>query len=292
MSVKSVIEKNVSLATLTTWKTGGPAKYFTIAGTYSALRSAVDFAAEKNIPVFLLGKGSNILVSDRGFPGLVIHLGAEFQKVKFTDGGVTSGAGIRLYALAREAARRRLSGLEWSVGIPGTLGGAVKTNAGSWNEDISKIFKRLTIMDIHGNLEVLNKKQIIFDYRKCVLPVQGIILEAELKLHQDDQEIIQKRMFDLFDERKNKQPLGYATAGSVFKNPAGYVAGKLIEECGLKGLKVNKAVVSTKHANFIINTGGARASDILKLMDKIKQEVYKKSGVLLEPEIELVGDFD
>ncbi len=292
MSVKPVIEKNVPLAGLTTWKVGGPAKYFTIASTYSALKSAVDFAAKKNLPIFVLGKGSNILVSDRGFPGLVIHLGAEFQKIKFTHNGVVSGAGVRLYTLAREAARRGLSGLEWSVGIPGTLGGAVKTNAGAQSKNISITFKKLTIMDFGGKLEVLNKKQIVFDYRKCILPIQGIILEAELALFEDNSEKIQKRMSEYFDERKIKQPLGYATAGSVFKNPEGYVAGKLIEECGLKGLKVNKAQVSTKHANFIINTGGARADDILKLMNKIKLEVYEKTGVLLEPEVELVGDFD
>lgn len=292
MSEKPVIEKNVSLASYTTWKTGGPAKYFTIASTFSALKRAVDFAAEKGVSVFVLGRGSNILVSDRGFSGLVIRLGIEFQKAKFTDSGVTSGAGIRLYTLAREALKRGLSGLEWSVGIPGTLGGAIKTNAGAQNEDISKIFKKLTIIDLQGKLHVLNREEIVFDYRRCVLPIQGIILEADLKLHHNDSEMIQKRMSKFFEERKAKQPLNCATAGSVFKNPEGYSAGKLIEECGLKGLRIGEAMVSTKHANFIINTGGARADDILKLMYKIRQEVYEKTGVLLEPEVELVGDFD
>lgn len=287
-----MIEKNVLLSAFTTWKVGGPARYFTIANTYSELKSVMDFAAANELQIFILGKGSNILVSDKGFSGLVIRLGIEFQKTNFVDNGVTAGAGVRLYSLAREAAKKGLSGLEWSIGIPGTVGGAVKTNAGAQNEDISKIFKRLTIVDYRGKLEVLNRKEIQFDYRKCTLPFQGVILEVDLKLCHGSPEVIQRRMSRFFEERKDKQPLGCATAGSVFKNPKGYFAGKLIEECGLKGLRIGGAMVSTKHANFIINIGGAKADDILKLMVKIKQEVYEKTGVLLEPEVELVGDFD
>lgn len=292
MTKKLEVKRNVLLAPFTTWKVGGPTKYFVIANTISELKSAIEFALEKDLQVFILGKGSNVLVSDKGFYGLVVVLGRDFQRFSFENTLVRSGAAFRLAHLAREAAKRSLSGLEWAVGIPGTIGGAVMTNAGAHGSEISEILNRATFLTFAGELASYQKKEIGFSYRECAMKGKGIVLEVEFKLTLGTVGEIQKKMSDFFEERKRTQPIAEYSAGSVFKNPEGNFAAKLIEDCGLKGEKKGGAMVSMKHANFIVNLNKASASDIFSLIAKIKEEVYKKTGVLLEPEIEFVGDFN
>jgi UDP-N-acetylmuramate dehydrogenase len=285
------IRESVPLAPLTSFRVGGPARYFCQADTLTQLRAALDFIAERDLPFFVLGKGSNVLVADDGYPGMVLALGRDFMKAHFDGVLVVCGGAYRLPVLAREAARRSCAGLEWAVGIPGTVGGAVAVNAGAHGSDMANAVTRVTLLRPNGQLEMITREKAGFVYRGSNIKGQGIVLEAELRLLPGARDDIEAKMAEYFEIRKRTQPVGQRTAGSVFKNPPGEYAARLIQRCGLKGARVGGAMVSHKHANFIVNTGYATARDIVMLIRKIQEEVKEKTGVELETEIDLVGDF-
>lgn len=293
MIVPKNIERNIPLAPLTTFRVGGNARYFLFAENISDIRLGTEFAKEKDLPVFILGRGSNLLVSDSGFKGLVIKLGKEFQKIYVKDNLITAGASISLPQIARIAVRESLSGFEWSVGIPASIGGAVRMNAGAFGSEISDNLKSATILSLDSfELKRTSNKEIDFSYRKSSLKDSDLILEADFLMKKLEPARIKGSMERFFKKRKNTQPLGERTAGSIFKNPdSGKSAAALIEACDLKGTGVGGAFVSEKHANFIVNLGSARASDILRLINKIKAMVYKNFEVELETEIIILGEF-
>lgn len=293
MKLPPFIQKKVPLAPFTSFKVGGAADYFAQVGNFSELKEAFIFAREHYLQTFVLGKGTNILVSDSGFKGLVIKLSKEFGKILVEDKKVIAGGAAQIAASCSLAVRNSLSGLEWASGIPGTVGGAVKMNAGAHGFSISDILSSAVIFDSSTlELKRLKKNEIEFGYRASSLKDFEIVLEAEFKLMEGNPDEIKKRMESFFQERKKKQPIGQRSAGSVFKNPSGDFAGRLIEAAGLKGVQIGGARVSEVHANFIINSGNATAKEIYNLIRKIQQEVYNKFQVMLELEIILVGEFE
>ncbi len=256
------IQKNIPLAQYTTFKIGGPAEYFFVAKTTQDLIKAVEFAQEKKLPFFILGGGSNLLVSDEGFTGLVIKI--QNSKFKIKNFRIIAEAGIKLSDLVKFSSQAGLTGLEWAIGIPGTIGGAVKCRTGAFGQSISKIVKEIKKKD-------------------------KIILSVELVLKREDKKKSQQLIKEYLKKRKETQPLDYPSAGCVFKNPANQFAGQLIEKCGLKGKQIGRAMISPKHANFIINLGQAQAEDVLKLIQLIKKSVNKNFKINLEEEIQFLG---
>ncbi len=254
------LQKNISLAPYTTFKIGGKAKWFCEVKNSEDLIKAIEWAKKAKMPYFILGGGSNILVSDKGFDGLVIKLQAISYKLQATK--IVADAGILLSKLVDESVKAGLTGLEWAVGIPGTVGGAVKGNASAFKNSMSDIVKNI---------------------RKY----EDIILSVELELKKGDRKKSEKIIKEYLEHRNKHQPLEYPSAGCIFKNPEGDFAGRLIEQCGLKGTKINNAMISKKHANFIVNIGKAKASDVKKLIDLCKEKVKDKFGIELEEEIEL-----
>ncbi|MCX7832278.1 MAG: UDP-N-acetylmuramate dehydrogenase [Actinobacteria bacterium] len=292
MKTPNFIERKVPLSQFTSFKVGGPADYFAQVGNLSELKQAVAFSNEHYLDIFVLGKGTNLLVSDKGFRGLVLKLSKEFARIVIEENTLVAGGGAQLVRTASLAFSRSLSGLEWAAGIPGTVGGAVKMNAGAHGFSISDIISTITVFDSDSlSLEKLRKEEVEFGYRFSSISNKKIILEAAFKLVESVQEEIKKKMESYFAERKRTQPLQQRTAGSVFKNPKGDFAGRLIEAAGLKGYKLGGAMVSEIHANFIVNVGSATAQEIYNLMRKIQHEVYSKFKVMLEPEIILLGEF-
>lgn len=255
-------QKNVLLAPYTTFKIGGPAKYFFIAKTSKDLLQAIEFARAEGLPFFILGGGSNLLISDKGFDGLVIK--TQNTKCEIKNNRLIAEAGARLGDVVGLSIESGLTGLEWAVGIPGTVGGAVKVNAHAFGSD----FRQLT---------------------KKTKEENGIILSVELKLAKGDKRKSEALIKEYATKRKTTQPLEYASAGCVFKNPVGKFAGQIIDQCGLKGRKIGGAEVSPKHANFIVNLGNATAKDVAELIGLIKETVKKKFGLELEEEIQRVG---
>lgn len=292
------IKENVLLKNYTTFKIGGPAKYFFIAKTKEDLKKAIILAKKINLPFFILGKGSNILISDKGYNGLVINF--QFSNLKFQKNKIIAGGGISLGVLVNKSIKKGLTGLEWAIGIPGTLGGAIYGNAGAFGNTIADIVKSVEVLQILGfknqkskiknykfKIKKFKNKECQFSYRESVFKHKKnlIILSAELELKKAKKEEIKKKIFQYLDHRKKNQPLDFFSAGSIFKNPLGYSAGKLIEECNLKGERIGDAQISEKHANFIVNLGKAKASDVKKLINLIKKKVKKRFKINLEEEI-------
>lgn len=289
------VKLNEPMSGQTTFRIGGPADLFYEAKTKEEVIEAIKLCREFQVPYFVLGGGSNILVSDKGIRGLVIRIQNTEYKIQNTQ--VTVGAGVNLSWLVKEIAKKGLSGLEICVGIPGTVGGAIVGNAGTKSEWISQVVEQVEIVDQEGRIKKLSARDCQFDYRKSRFQNgQEIILSVVLKLTPDNPKNIQKRMRDYFKTRASqpKEP----SAGSVFKNPSvDLSAGQLIEEAGLKGRQIGQAQISTQHANFIVNLsadkaglGGASCQDVLELIRLAKQKVAEKFGVKLEEEIKIVGD--
>lgn len=293
MIIPKFVQKKVNLAPFTSYRVGGPADYFAQVRDLKELKEAIAFAKENYLRVFVLGKGTNLLVSDTGFRGLVIKLSSEFAKVISEGREIVAGGAAQLALVSSVAAKNSLSGLEWAAGIPGTVGGALKMNAGAHGFSISDVLSFALVFDISDmSLKKLRKNELGFGYRKSSLRESEIVLEASFSLIEGEKEKIRKKIESYFAERKKKQPLLYRSAGSVFKNPPGDFAGRLIEEAGLKGYRIGDAVVSEIHANFIVNLGNATATEIYNLIKKIQQEVYDKFKVTLEPEIVFLGEFE
>jgi UDP-N-acetylmuramate dehydrogenase len=240
----------------------------------------------------VIGNGSNLLVRDSGYPGVILRMGEPFQSVRIDGEHMETGAGVLLSAAAREALGASLAGLEFAAGIPGTVGGAVFMNAGAYDGEISQVLESAELLSKDGaRAFTLTKDELKLSYRHSALQETGdILLKAVFRLEKGEQEKINGKMKELAAKRAEKQPLNYPSAGSFFKRPPGSFAGKLIQDAGLRGLTVGGAQVSELHAGFIINTGGATATDIIDLMEIVRSAVFEKSGILLEPEVRIIGE--
>lgn len=285
------VKCNEILANHTTLKIGGPADLFVLAENQDELLLLIHEAARRKIPLFILGNGSNLLIRDRGIRGLVVKLTGEFKNIVLNGCEITAGAGVMLPVLAVRTAKAGLSGLELLAGIPGTVGGALVMNAGALGQCIGDAVQSVTVFDRTGRVRVLNREEMDFAYRRSVLQERDyLIVAVKLRLLPGVEAEIQKNLQAAVAKRKRSQPLLMPNAGSIFRNPAEFAAGKLIEESGFKGFKQGKAAVSELHANFIVNEGGATAQDVLQLIKLIQERVQEKYHIFLEPEIKVIGE--
>lgn len=277
----------------TTFKIGGPADYFLMPDKDTDVGRIVKICKESAIPYFILGNGSNLLVGDGGYRGAVIQIYKNMSAVTVEGTEITVQAGALLSSVAATAKNAALTGFEFAGGIPGTMGGAVVMNAGAYGGEMKDVLTEVTVMDEEGEIVTLPADKLELGYRTSIIKTAGyIVLEAKLQLKEGNPEVIRETMKDLTIRRTTKQPLEYPSAGSTFKRPEGYFAGKLIMDSGLAGYQVGGAQVSEKHCGFVINAGGATARDVRTLMDNVRDIVYKKYGVTLEPEVKFLGDFE
>lgn len=283
-------QRDVPMKNYTSFKIGGPADLFLMPKNEKQVSGIASFCAENGTPVFVLGKGSNILVSDSGIRGAVIFTGG-LNSVELTDSlTIKAGSGLSLMQLCNFALENSLSGLEFAFGIPGTVGGAAFMNAGAYGGEMKDVFVSCSHVDMRGMCGVLAGEELDLSYRHSAYEDNGfIITSASVRLEKGEKEQIKEKMYGFLARRKEKQPLEFPSAGSTFKRPQGYFAGALIEQCGLKGTSIGGAQVSEKHAGFVINRGGATADDVLRLVELVAQTVEKETGVRLEPEIRFIG---
>lgn len=276
----------------TTFRIGGPAELFLVPKSTEEIAGIFKICREEGIPWFVLGNGSNLLVSDKGYQGVVIQLYKGFGEVKVQGCQITAQAGALLSQIAAAAREESLTGFEFAGGIPGTLGGAVVMNAGAYGGEMKDVIKEVTVLTREGEIRTLQAEELAMGYRTSTIKEAGyIVLSAVLSLEKGDKEQIKARMQELAGMRSSKQPLQYPSAGSTFKRPEGYFAGKLIMDSGLRGYQVGGAQVSEKHCGFVINTGNATALDVRNLMADVQRIVEEKYGVKLEPEVKFLGDF-
>jgi UDP-N-acetylmuramate dehydrogenase len=276
----------------TSYRIGGPAKMFVTCDSVHDLAVAVEAIKSDGLPCVVLGRGSNVLVSDEGYDGAVITLGREFKKHEFTEGHLRAGAGTALAKLVQGAFSKGLSGLEFAVGIPGTLGGALAMNAGSREEWIGQNVERVIVYVPGQGLEEVRGSDIAWGYRASDVTQRGIAVECYLKVTDGDKQAIRRTMDESFDRRKHSQPMGVPSAGSVFKNPEKDSAGRLIDGLGYKGTRRGGAMVSPVHANFIVNDGGATAQDVWSMIQDIRTAVRDEYGIQLQTEIKFLGPFE
>ncbi|MFH1001972.1 MAG: UDP-N-acetylmuramate dehydrogenase [bacterium] len=289
--IDRIIKYDEPLKNHTSLRIGGPADVFCSPGNIEDLKKVVSIFKEYNTPFWVIGNGTNLLILDNGIRGLVINLNKDFKKIEFSDKIVKVGAGISLAYLSKMVLNRELSGLEFTCAFPGTLGGAIINNASFKGNCMADVVQNVTFLTRENKIERTSKSNLNFNYRECDLkgkPV--IILEATLLLKKGHKEEIESKIKQNIEIRKTRQPLDKFSAGSIFKNPPGYYAGELIEKVGAKGLSRGQAEVSTRHANFIVNNGGASARDILYLIEEIEKKVKKNFGIKLEREIEILGE--
>lgn len=287
-------EKNVMLnepmKNHTSFRTGGEADIFVSPDSIKSLKDVIKLFRENDIPFYIFGNGSNMLVSDRGIEGAVIHIGSGFSSIEVKENKITSGAGAILSAVSNAALENSLTGFEFASGIPGSFGGAVFMNAGAYGSEIKNVIKSVLVLNENLELEELSKDRLELGYRSSIFQKNNyIILGGTIELETGNKDNILSEMNELNAKRREKQPLNFASAGSTFKRPEGYFAGKLIEDSGLKGKTIGGAQVSEKHAGFIVNTGTATTDDIINLMDFCKKTVYEKFGVMIEPEVRITG---
>lgn len=285
------VRRNEPLARHTTYHIGGPAALFVECATVADLSAATKVLAEEQVEWTVLGKGSNVLASDAGYAGAVLTLGRDFKRHSIDGDHLRSGAAVILAAAVQDAFKVGLSGLEFAVGIPGTVGGALAMNAGSRDEWIGSIVESVTLFTPGHGLVAVRGPEISWDYRRSDVGSRGIIVEAVLRVTESDEVGIRRAMEASLRRRKRTQPLNMPSAGSVFVNPEGDSAGRLIEAVGLKGVRVGGAMVSDVHANFIVNTGGATSADVVALVRLIREAVKDANGVELKPEIRFLGQF-
>ena len=277
----------------TSFRVGGPAACFVTPTEDIELAAVIKVCRQEEIPFFILGNGSNLLVGDKGFDGVVISMDSFLScDVNQETGVMKAGAGISLAKLAQEAYKASLTGFEFAAGIPGTLGGAVVMNAGAYGSEMKEVLRGIKVVTGEGEIKEISACELSLGYRTSIITSrQYVVLEATIRLKEGDPVSIKNRMDELTRRRKEKQPLEYPSAGSTFKRPEGYFAGKLIEDAGLRGFSVGGAQVSEKHCGFVINKDQATAADILALCEEIKNRVYQNSGVKLEMEVKTLGKF-
>jgi UDP-N-acetylmuramate dehydrogenase len=286
------VSYDMPMSRYTTFGVGGNAEVVFRAKSIQGLREMVDHLKGEGIPYLVVGRGSNLLVCDDGLKGVVIVLNGGLASIEPHTTGepyVKAGAGVALNTLVNVCTQRGLTGLEFLAGIPGTLGGGVAMNVGAWGREIKGVISEITILTGEGAVERKGKGDLKFEYRGLDLPKGSIILDGNLSLSPDRPASVKKRVVSYLDDRKKRQPTDMRSAGSVFRNPEGDYAGRLIEAAGLKGRRVGGAMISPKHANFIVNTGGASAADIMALMDLAVETVSEMFKVELVPEIRIVG---
>lgn len=274
----------------TSFKVGGPADLLVYPSNYEMVKDLINICKENKVDYFILGNGSNLIIRDGGIRGVVIKLG-HINKIVVDENLISAQCGAKLYSVADQALKNSLSGLEFASGIPGSIGGATAMNAGAYDGEMAKVIESSLVIDNEGNIRELSKEELEFGYRNSAILKYGyIVLETRMRLSHGDKALIKERMDDLADRRKSKQPLEYASAGSTFKRPEGYFAGKLIQDSGLKGTSVGDAQVSEKHSGFIINRGNATSKDILDLIEVVKAKVYEKFKVELHTEVRVIGE--
>ena len=281
--------ENEPLARYTTWRIGGPARYLAMPADSEDVVRALELAQERGLPWIVLGLGSNVLVKDGGFPGVVIRMGKGLDRFEMKGATAIVGAGMPTPILARRTAEAGFVGVERFIGIPGTVGGGIYMNAGCHGAEFAEIVTEVTVMDPRGKVKQLSRKQISFKYRAS--NIEGIVLEAKLVLGEESPAKLKELQAKLFRWRKAGTPFDQPCCGSTFTNPSGgtKTAGMLIDECGLKGFTIGGAQVSQLHANYIINKGTATASDVLKIIDHIRKTFAKKTGITLELECKIIG---
>lgn len=276
----------------TTFKIGGPADYFLMPDKDTDVGCIVKICKESAIPYFILGNGSNLLVGDGGYRGAVIQIYKNMSAVTVEGTEITVQAGALLSSVAAAAKNAALTGFEFAGGIPGTMGGAVVMNAGAYGGEMKDVLTEVTVMDEEGEIVTLPADKLELGYRTSIIKTAGyIVLEAKLQLKEGNPEVIRETMKDLTIRRTTKQPLEYPSAGSTFKRPEGYFAGKLIMDAGLRGYSVGDAQVSQKHCGFVVNKGESTAADVLTLIKDVQETVLKQFGVKLEPEVKMIGEF-
>ena len=279
------------MAKHTSFRIGGPADLMAMPQSEQELQQLLQRACEAKVPVTLIGNGSNLLVRDKGIRGLVIKLGSMLRDIKVSGNVLTFGSGVSLAQASKKAAELGLSGMEFAVGIPGSIGGAVYMNAGAYDGEMSKVVKSVRVMDAAGEVSELSASELDFGYRHSALQGSGkIVTSVTVELPAGDKQAIAEKMADFSNRRITKQPLELPSAGSMFKRPPGYFAGTLIDQTGLKGYTVGGAQVSTKHAGFVVNIGGATAADVLQLISDVQAKVFAAHGVHLEPEVLVLGE--
>ena len=287
---KDNVRINEPMKNHTTFKIGGPAQYYVTPESVTQIQEVVSLCRDMNIPLHVIGNGSNILVGDDGVDGVVLALFNTFSDYEIKDNVITAQAGMSLIKLAVIALREGLTGLEFASGIPGSVGGAVYMNAGAYDGQMKDVVTSVTVLDEAGNIRILGRDELDMGYRTSAVAKHNmIVLQVIIELKTGDKEQIKDRMNQLSELRKQKQPLEYPSAGSTFKRPEGYFAGKLIADAGLKGYSIGGAAVSEKHAGFVVNMGGATAKDVVELTDYIKKRIIEQFGVTLELEIKKVG---
>ena len=285
------ILKNEPMSKHTTFRIGGNADMF-VSPKVSQVADIMKLAKEFEVPVTVVGNGSNLLVGDKGIRGLVVSFGKEAEEIQLDGRCMTVSAGTLLAKAAAEAAKNSLTGLEFAAGIPGTMGGAIVMNAGAYGGEMKDVVISATVLTPEGEVVELSNAELELSYRHSCIPEKDyIVLQATLELSEGEEALIRDTMADYKNRRVDKQPLDYPSAGSTFKRPEGHFAGKLIQDAELRGYTVGGAQVSEKHCGFVINKGDATAQDVIQLMEDVKRIVFDKFQVELEPEVKMIGEF-
>ncbi|MTI94086.1 MAG: UDP-N-acetylmuramate dehydrogenase [Firmicutes bacterium] len=277
----------------TSFKVGGPADYYVLPRDYSQVSQVITYCNEHNLDLYVIGKGTNLLISDRGLRGVVMRLDENMSEIRVADTTIIAQAGASLPRVSKIAQANGLSGLEFAAGIPGTVGGAVVMNAGAYGNEMKDVLTRVLAVTPQGQLVQYQASELELDYRSSIFQSNGnVVLEAEIELTEKDREDIREYMNELTRRRREKQPLDKASAGSTFKRPPRHYAGKLIEECNLRGVRQGGAMVSEKHCGFVVNDNKATAQEIYNLIHRVRASVLERHNVELQPEVKIWGEFD
>lgn len=286
---KEKIYTNEPMSKYTSFKIGGPAECLIKIQTAEELKKILRFSKENNIQLTIIGNGSNILISDEGIKGIVLKIEIDTFEIDSQSAYIKAGSGVKLGWIAQKCLKQELAGLEFASGIPGTVGGAIRMNAGAHGKEMKDIVTTITFMNRDGEIYKIQNEEAQFEYRKSLFTNKDyIILEVEIQLEKGNAEEIQSKMTEYATYRKEKQPIEYPSAGSTFKRGTDFITAKLIDDCGLKGYQIGDAQISEKHAGFIINKGNATAEDVIKLMEYTKEQIYNKFGKIIEAEIEII----
>lgn len=288
--IKGKILFDVPMRQFTSIRVGGPADCLLFPKDIEELKRVVQWAKKKKIPLFILGRGTNLIIRDKGVRGWVVSLTRGMKKVRLEGEMIEAEAGLPLQRMVQFSIRKELTGLEPFFGIPGTVGGGLAMNAGAWGAELKDVLLSVIFMEDNGEIVERPCSELRFSYRKLVIPSSWIILKGRFKLRRGNREEILEQVRSYSEKRKRTQPIHYPSAGSIFKNPKEGPAGKWIEKAGLKGFRIGQAMVSDFHANFIINLGKAKAEEVIRLMEWVEKEVYEKMGVSLEREVRVIGE--
>ena len=283
------VKENESMASHCTFRCGGNAELFVTPGSIDELTQVVALCRENDVEFLVIGNGSNLLVKDEGYKGVIIEVNSRISFIDVIGEDIVADAGAKLSAVAVTAMENDLGGFEFAHGIPGNIGGAVMMNAGAYGGEMKQVLKWVKVLDNNGEMKTLKAEELELGYRTSIIVKEKmIVLEACIELHEGNRDEIEMHMKELMAKRKEKQPLEYPSAGSTFKRPEGYFAGKLIQDAGLKGYRVGGAMVSEKHSGFVINYDNATATDIINLMKDVRKKVYEEFQVTLEPEVKIL----